>query len=232
MRKLVEKKCKTYKIGQDFFEDDKVFEFSGDIDFVTWSRALAKNEKANPKKPMFLCVAAAGDCFNNPNKDRLIDHGIKSPDQKNATSAFFIIAWPGSPNICYYAAGDGNVEIEKHFQKTKFLETNSDNGALVLKGTHHGAFNAFNAELFGQMKPRNYVVSAGNQFGHPSKYSLACQFTVPLYGLVLTIPKPQLCWFHSLSTSWLNLRVISSRCIPHGTHTGSPEIQRIIARWT
>ena len=184
---------------------------------------------ADGKKPMFLCVGSARDCFNS-NKHRRMDEKIEESGEKNATSAFFIIAWPGSENICYYAAGDGNKEIEKYFQETEFLDAGTDNGALVLKGTHHGAFNAFNAELFRQMKPRNYVVSAGNQFGHPSKYSLACQFTVPLYGLVLTIPKPQPCWFYSLSTSWFNPRVISSRCIPHVTHTGSSEIRMSITR--
>ena len=186
-------KFKTYDTGQDFFEDAKETPSPRDMSFVEWSHSLVSDNGANPKKPMFWCVAAARDCFNNSNNDQLIVEGINNREDKNATSAFFIIAWPGSQNICYYAAGDGNMKKEKYFHEKKFLDANSDNGALVLKGTHHGAFNAFNADLFRQMKPRNYVVSAGREFGHPSKCSLACLLTVPLDGLVLTILKPQPC---------------------------------------
>ena len=192
------KTFKTYQIGQDFFGEGWFPKQPKNTSFVQWSKSLAedlaKNHPAVTAKPMFLCVAAFGDCFNNPEGNKPIDGKVRDSDNKNATSAFFIIAWPGSPNICYYAAGDGNKEIEGHFYETNFLNAISDNErALVIKGTHHGAFNAFNADLFGQMKPRNYVVSAGRKFGHPSKCTLACRFTVPLYGLVLTIPKPQHC---------------------------------------
>ena len=166
---------KTYDIGRDFFEGDKKLRPPEGTSFIDWLASLV-SDGVNPQKPMFLCVAAAGNCFNN-HRNQLIDDGIKNPEDKNATSAFFIIAWPGSKTICYYAAGDGNEEIEKHFYKTKFLETDADNGTLVTKGTHHGAFNAFNADLFQQMRPHNYVVSAGREYGHPSK----CFFGLPAH---------------------------------------------------
>ena len=114
------------------------------------------------ERPMFLCIGANGYCFN---KDMPVDNDITT--EKNRTSAFFVIAWPGSKNVCYYAAGDGNEKIEESFRAEGFFKADA---TLVMKGTHHGAFNAFDPQFFEQMKPQNYVVSAGKEYGHPSEF--------------------------------------------------------------
>ena len=110
-------------------------------------------------RPVFLCIGANGCCFN------ATDQSV--PD-KNATSAIFVIAWHESDKICYYAAGDGNPAIERTFAKGKFFRKDVQGEASL--GTHHGAQTAFVKDFFYEMKPENYVVSAGTQYGHPCKF--------------------------------------------------------------
>ena len=144
-------------------EEQEKQPFEEEKSFTEWLSSL----EAAPK-PMFLCIAANGYSFN-----------CKPPppvQNRNDTSAFFVIAWPGSgkqltpDTFVYYAAGDGNLKVEGYFASKAYLDLNaSGKRILVAKGTHHGGLSAFNEKLFWQMKPMNYIVSAGNQHGHPSK---------------------------------------------------------------
>lgn len=119
-------------------------------------------------KPMFLCIAANGYSFNSKNRQKV--------ESRNHTSATFVIVWPGSSQrpatdtFVYYAAGDGNPYLEKYFTEQRTFDLNASmKRCLVVKGTHHGAINSFNEGLFWQMRPENYIVSAGRKHGHPSK---------------------------------------------------------------
>ena len=117
---------------------------------------------------MFLCIAAGGYSFNSETQ--------REVKIRNDTSAFFVIAWPGTgkrsatDTFVYYAAGDGNSDLEQYFEKQGAFDLKASmKRSLVAKATHHGAIKAFNERLFWQMMPNNYIISAGDKFGHPSK---------------------------------------------------------------
>ena len=118
--------------------------------------------------PKFLCIGFNGQCINLENFDQKTPHKkLNIPKTRNETSAFFVITWSQSDKILYYAAGDGNSEIETYFCDHGLLD---NIGTIVAKGTHHGAMGEFNDNFFSMMRPENYVVSAGHSYGHPSQY--------------------------------------------------------------
>ena len=153
-----------FEIGKDFFKEDTGREHpeSHGKPFSKWLHDLELTAR-----PSFLCVAFNGYCYGT--KERF----YSGKEDRNKTSAFFVISWPKTNRICYYAAGDGNTAIERFFASQNFFgeDTQFPVGTLVAKATHHGALNQFNEEFYKAMSPQNYVVSAGKQYGHPSRYT-------------------------------------------------------------
>ena len=137
-------------------------------------RALGKwlREEAKGDRPVFLCIAANGFWCGATEAVEVIEDEVK---KRNKTSAFFVITWPKTQQICYYAAGDGNKLIEQVFADTEVFHYDNENkiGTLAAKATHHGALTAFNQDFFKELSPEKYIVSAGKQYGHPSKCQTA-----------------------------------------------------------
>lgn len=123
----------------------------------------SQSQSINPGMPCFLCIGSMGKYLTSQNSDEVTVTG------KNETSAFFAIVWPETKTFSYYAAGDGNIKVEEKFQEQSLLGGEPFKGALVAKATHHGALKAFHEGFFKHLSPAYYVVSAGKEYGHPSK---------------------------------------------------------------
>ena len=144
------------------------------IDFFTGERLLTldeeraferiRNRQWKHDKPAFLCLAGNGWVYtrNGPMP-------CPVPDI-NAQSIIAITCNIHDPTkmygygVPYYCAGDGNRECEDTL--AVYL---AEQGLKVdtMKATHHGSFDSFSHALFEAFQPRNYVVSAGLEHGHP-----------------------------------------------------------------
>jgi hypothetical protein len=148
-------------IWRDFWTDTAL----GNISTITDLKPLPQHEDW----PLFVCVGANGDVF----------HGTKqSPYRKteetptNWSSIINLLYWPQQQyqNISMYWAGDAVDTVETRFAEAaieaKFF---GQKNVSIMKLSHHGSSGSTPNALLEVLKPKHFVVSAGGQYGHPSK---------------------------------------------------------------
>jgi beta-lactamase superfamily II metal-dependent hydrolase len=72
----------------------------------------------------------------------------------------------GSMHVSLFAGGDAHMETEN--QVVDFLQQHT---VEVVKAGHHGARTSTSAMLLKRLQPNKFIISAGHEYGHPSKSS-------------------------------------------------------------
>ncbi|KAI1812464.1 hypothetical protein GGS20DRAFT_587462 [Poronia punctata] len=107
--------------------------------------------------PALYCIAA--------NKSHLYPGQGAMTTEANKSSLCFIVAWDKQdpPHVSHYFAGDAEDKLEKTLGN--WIGTNIPITSMKL--SHHGSATSNPPENFLNFSPRNIIVSAGDQFGHP-----------------------------------------------------------------
>lgn len=164
----------TYCLGHDLFTGKSIFGndgFAGIPNGVpNLPAAYQQSTVLNTDNgPIFLCVCV--DVI-------FIDKGFAMPQEgwkaganaklMNASSIMATIIWPtntGKNRISLYTGGDAEEELER-----LLLDWVGTNTVLdVVKAGHHGSHFATPEGLVA-LENQAFVVSAGDEYGHPSKF--------------------------------------------------------------
>lgn len=144
---------------------------------------LAENPPGQPgtkqyaKFPGLYCVAVS---------EKTLYNGANAlHTAENKSSIVLLVIW-GDGHISHYFAGDAHDTLEKNIADwTKYKTSDGavhDRQVTSMKLSHHGSRSSNPPQMIVDFSPRNVVVSAGLQYGHPSK-------SFPLWFLSLHKPK-------------------------------------------
>lgn len=129
------------------------------------SYSLSADE--NVKYPVLLCVGAEGNvmgCKTVP---------ITAGTGDNYVSIMVLLIWipriPDGPmHVSLFAGGDAHMATEDLV--IDFLQGHC---VEVIKAGHHGARTSTSANLLKSLQPNHFIISAGHEYGHPSRLSLS-----------------------------------------------------------
>lgn len=166
----------TNLLGMEFFSGSKLQTLS-DAQRVTptnifgFSRNVPLDSERN--KPGMFCVAAnkavlgpaLPSLAHGPGSEFIIGgDAIHSPTNASSIAAMIILAPRLGPvQISHYFGGDKEEKAEKDIARwaSGFRVTN-------IKASHHGSATSFPVDMFRELQPRNIIISAGGEYGHPS----------------------------------------------------------------
>jgi len=162
----------TYCLGYDLFTGEhssKSVKLHLPIDsLLTYSKEL---KAGGP--PVFLCIGADSRLINQQPIAPQAQQAKKEQAAKlmNDSSILAVIAWPlmvsGKPRLSLYTGGD--AEEDREVEVLKWVGNGAVQSTIdVIKLGHHGSHNA-TPELMGHCRTQYFVVSAGEDHGHPSK---------------------------------------------------------------
>lgn len=163
---------KNVLLGLDIFTGKHMFNAKGEV---------PQTAPAQPDQPCFCIVGANGVVAGQP------DTVYKKEDHisKNEMSILAVVYWPGKGNgkVSYFTGGDGNPRAETQ-GLVPFLTNNRNRSSQLPRGSanmvkldHHGSSNEnvncpdLTKTLLELLKPVNILVTPGNQYGHPSRFS-------------------------------------------------------------
>ncbi|VUC25609.1 unnamed protein product [Clonostachys rosea] len=145
---------------------------------------LVKNAISNPDVAAVFDATMATDiplpamyCIAAERKDPAGGvHNAATP--KNMSSLIFIVAWRNDKDtehkVSHYFAGDAHIRLEQGV--LGWIDPNykqdsgnpSDYPITTMKLSHHGAHSSNPKQCYYQFQCKNIVVSAGDQYGHPT----------------------------------------------------------------
>ncbi|KAK0762714.1 hypothetical protein N5P37_005532 [Trichoderma harzianum] len=157
-------------LGRNFFmswDDDNGWEQKWP-QMGTLDGLLAQNPPRQPgsqqyaKYPGLYCVAVSErTLYNGAN-------ALHTP--QNKSSIVLLVIW-GDKHISHYFAGDAHDSLEKNIADwTKYKTPDGgvhDRQVTSMKLSHHGSRSSNPPQMIVDFSPRNVVVSAGLQYGHP-----------------------------------------------------------------
>ncbi|KAL6690951.1 hypothetical protein J3F84DRAFT_403979 [Trichoderma pleuroticola] len=113
------------------------------------------------KFPGLYCVAVSERCLYKG------ANALHTP--QNKSSIVLLVIW-GDKHISHYFAGDAHDTLEKDvadWTKYETPEGIKDRQVTSMKLSHHGSRSSNPPQMIVDFSPRNVVVSAGLQYGHP-----------------------------------------------------------------
>ena len=165
----------TNLLGMEFFSGSKL-RTPGDAATVTPDNIFAGVSRTlalDRNKPGMFCVASnkavlgqALPSLAHGSGSEFIIGGdtIHSPTNASSIAAMIILAPTLGPvRISHYFGGDKEEKAERGIARWA-----SGFQVVNLKASHHGSATSFPVDMFRELQPKNIIVSAGGEYGHPS----------------------------------------------------------------
>jgi hypothetical protein len=166
---------RNWLLGRNLFlhdADDLALSNRGNRNTFSSLAVMLQNHALNSPKPILAYNSWPGMyCVAAERRTLASDQQIMLT-QTNMSSLVFIIVW-NEPDllgrkylVSHYFAGDAHTALE-----TAVATWMGNYSPLSMKLSHHGSSSSNPLNNFISWDPRNITVSAGDQYGHPSKYN-------------------------------------------------------------
>ncbi|TPX64298.1 hypothetical protein SpCBS45565_g06022 [Spizellomyces sp. 'palustris'] len=99
---------------------------------------------------------------------------VDKPDssKRNPYSLFLLVIWPDPLRVAHYLAGDADYRMERTV--FKWIQNGGKTMEVPnLKASHHGSTYSTPTDLITGLKPKNIIISAYTEYGHPG-WPLLC----------------------------------------------------------
>lgn len=169
--------CEGYEnlAGVDFFSpfpsqpNQRLFAAGVYNQNITFQALLDTLRILNDPRPRFLCVGAEGYIMGLP----MSAQNVTKPSEatlENFISIMSLIVWPAhttndnQARVSYFSGGDSFQGTESRL--SAWL---GNTHVCVVKASHHGSHSSTPSAMLENMKPSKILISAGYEYGHPSK---------------------------------------------------------------